>query len=98
MILLCKEGAHGVSARREKVCMSLPQKGKGRTIKSHVPLGFKLSKPCEPGAYGQHQQNGPWQSATGYAAILLGSVRCDISNVRYSSYSILIAAVVRFRK
>ena len=34
----------------------------------------------------------------GYAAILLGSVRCDISNVRYSSYSILIAAVVRFQK
>ena len=38
MILLCKKGAHGVSASREKVCMSLPQKGKGRTIKSHVPF------------------------------------------------------------
>ena len=38
MILLCRKGAHGVSARREQVCMSLPQQGKGCTIKSHVPF------------------------------------------------------------
>ena len=36
MILLCDKGAHGVSARREKACMSLPQKAKGCTLKSHV--------------------------------------------------------------
>ena len=31
MVLLSEKGAHGVSARREKVCMLLPQRSQGDT-------------------------------------------------------------------
>ena len=34
MVLLSKKGAHGVSVRREKVCMLLPQRSQGSTFES----------------------------------------------------------------
>ena len=36
MVLLSKKGAYGVSARREKVCMLLPQRSQGGTLKNHM--------------------------------------------------------------
>ena len=36
MVLLSKNGAHGVSARCEKVCMLLPQRSQGSTLKNHM--------------------------------------------------------------
>ena len=40
MILLSEKGAHDVliSARCEKVCMLLPQRGQGGTLKNHMLL------------------------------------------------------------
>ena len=40
MILLSEKGAHGVSSRCEKalVCMLLPQRGQGSTLKNHMLL------------------------------------------------------------
>ena len=36
MVLLSKKGSHGVSVRCEKVCMLLPQRGQGGTLKNHM--------------------------------------------------------------
>ena len=36
MVLLSKKGAHGVSVRREKVCMLLPQGSQGGALKNHM--------------------------------------------------------------
>ena len=36
MVLLSEKGAHGVSARREKVCMLLPQRSQGGTLENHT--------------------------------------------------------------
>ena len=36
MALLSEKGAHGVSARCEKVCMLLPQRSQGGTLKNHM--------------------------------------------------------------
>ena len=33
MVLLSEKGAHGVSARREKVCMLFPRRRQGNTLK-----------------------------------------------------------------
>ena len=35
MVLLSEKGAHGVSVRREKVCMLLPQRSQGGTLETH---------------------------------------------------------------
>ena len=36
MILLSGKGAHGVSLRCEKVCMLLPERSQGSTLKNHM--------------------------------------------------------------
>ena len=36
MALLSRKGAHGVSARCEKVCVLLPQKSQGSTLKNRM--------------------------------------------------------------
>ena len=36
MVLLSEKGAHGVSVRREKVCMLLLQRSQGGTLKNHM--------------------------------------------------------------
>ena len=36
MVLLSEKGAHGVSARCEKVCMLLPQRSQGSTLENHM--------------------------------------------------------------
>ena len=36
MVFLSEKGAHGVSARCEKVCMLLPQRREGGTLKNHM--------------------------------------------------------------
>ena len=36
MVLLSEKGAHGVSARCEKVCMLLPQRSSGSTFENHM--------------------------------------------------------------
>ena len=36
MVLLSEDGAHGVSVRREKVCMLLPQRSQGGTFENHA--------------------------------------------------------------
>ena len=36
MVLLSPKGACGVSVRREKVCMLLPQRSKGGTLENHA--------------------------------------------------------------
>ena len=38
MILLCKKGAHGISARCEQIHMLLPQRSQGSTLKNHMLL------------------------------------------------------------
>ena len=38
MILLREKGAHGASARCEQICMALPQRSKGSTLKNHMLL------------------------------------------------------------
>ena len=35
-VLLSEKGAHGVNARCEKVCMLLPQRSQGSTLKNHI--------------------------------------------------------------
>ena len=36
MVLLSEKGAHGVSAWCEEVCMLLPQRSQGSTLKNHM--------------------------------------------------------------
>ena len=36
MVLLSKKGAHDVSVRCEQVCLLLPHRGQGSTLKSHM--------------------------------------------------------------
>ena len=36
MVLLSEKGAHGVSARCEKVCMLLPQRSQRSTLENHM--------------------------------------------------------------
>ena len=36
MVLLSEKEAHGVSERREKVCMLLPQRSQGGTLENRV--------------------------------------------------------------
>ena len=36
MVLLSEKGAHGVNARCEEVCMLLPQRSQGSTLKNHM--------------------------------------------------------------
>ena len=36
MVLLSEKGAHGVSVRREKVCMLLPQRSQDGTLQNHM--------------------------------------------------------------
>ena len=36
MVLLSEKGAHDVSARCEKVCMMLPQRSQGSTLKNQI--------------------------------------------------------------
>ena len=38
MTLLCEKGAHGDSARCEQVCLLLPQRSQGSTLKKHMLL------------------------------------------------------------
>ena len=38
MVLLSEKAAHGISARHEKVCMLLPQRSQGSTLKNHMFL------------------------------------------------------------
>ena len=38
MILLREKGAHGASARCEQICMLLPQRSQGSTLKNHMLL------------------------------------------------------------
>ena len=38
VVLLREKRAHGVSARCEKVCMLLPQRSQGGTLKNHMHL------------------------------------------------------------
>ena len=38
MILLREKGAHGASARCEQMCMLLPQRSQGSTLKNHMLL------------------------------------------------------------
>ena len=42
MVLLSEKGAHGVSARREKVCMLLSQRSQGDTLDKHMHFIAKL--------------------------------------------------------
>ena len=43
MDLLSEKGAHGVSARHEKVCMLLPQGSQGDTLDNHMHFIAKLN-------------------------------------------------------
>ena len=36
MVLLSEKGAHGVSARREEVCMLMTQRSQGGTLENHM--------------------------------------------------------------
>ena len=52
MSLLCKKGAHGDSARCEQVCVLLPQRSQGSTLKNHMLLIAKYDR--EDQAYLSH--------------------------------------------
>ena len=44
MILLREKGAHGASARCEQICMLLPQRSQGSTLKNHMLMTALLMK------------------------------------------------------
>ena len=45
MVLLSEKGAHGVSVRREKVCMLSPQRSQDGTIENHTCVDLLLTTP-----------------------------------------------------
>ena len=72
MVLLSKKGAHGVSGRCEKVCMSLPQRGQGGTLKNQMHFiansttGASQTNPVSPVHMASASQpaSSNWQAMT----------------------------------
>ena len=57
MVLLSEKEAHGVSVRREKVCMLLPRRSRG-TLENQPIASLLQAKPCWPCLHGLRQPNG----------------------------------------
>ena len=98
LVLLSEKGAHGVSARRDKVCALLPQRSQGGTLKKHmhfVANSTTVASQTDPVSHvymasASQPASGNWQAMTAQSKLqkiaACASQKQEADNTSYVGY------------